>query len=241
MRWPLTKVPLRESRSRTHKPAPYRSSTACSRDSVGSAGSGRSLAASAPSVSRPASRATSSWPAGVQTSRYAPITTPHGTAADHPDRHKPLPNGKQSLTGANHARRGDRAVPRLQPHATGAPAAEVDHLQPAQLASACDRGCGRTLAMATAMAALVATLGAGHALAGPDERVLERQGMIDRQAAAGSTGPLTPTGSLHPPGEPSGRHGHSRPWRCGRARCMLVPDLSWAWGSRCQLHLHLHP
>jgi hypothetical protein len=34
------------------------------------------------------------------------------------------------------------------------------------------------------MAALVATLGAGQALAGPDERVLERQGRIDTQAAA---------------------------------------------------------
>ena len=44
------------------------------------------------------------------------------------------------------------------------------------------RTVARTLAMATAMAALVATLGAGHALAGPDERVLERQGRIARQA-----------------------------------------------------------
>jgi hypothetical protein len=34
------------------------------------------------------------------------------------------------------------------------------------------------------MAALVATLGAGQALAGPDERVLERQGRIGRQATA---------------------------------------------------------
>ena len=44
------------------------------------------------------------------------------------------------------------------------------------------RTAARTLAMATATAALVATLGAGHALAGPDERVLERQGRIARQA-----------------------------------------------------------
>jgi hypothetical protein len=46
----------------------------------------------------------------------------------------------------------------------------------------------RTLAVATAIAALIATLGAGQALATtapPDERVLERQGRIDRQAAAG--------------------------------------------------------
>ena len=42
----------------------------------------------------------------------------------------------------------------------------------------------RTLATATAIAALVTTLGAGQALAGPDERVLERQARIDNQAAA---------------------------------------------------------
>jgi hypothetical protein len=47
------------------------------------------------------------------------------------------------------------------------------------------RGAARTLAVATAMAALVATLSVGQALAGPDERVLERQGRIDRQAEAG--------------------------------------------------------
>jgi hypothetical protein len=46
------------------------------------------------------------------------------------------------------------------------------------------RAAARTLAITTAMAALVATLGAGQALAGPDERVLERQGSIDRHAAA---------------------------------------------------------
>jgi hypothetical protein len=44
------------------------------------------------------------------------------------------------------------------------------------------RGAARTLAIATAIAALIATLSAGQALAGPDERVLERQGRIDRQA-----------------------------------------------------------
>jgi hypothetical protein len=47
------------------------------------------------------------------------------------------------------------------------------------------RAAVRTLAIATAMAALVATLGAGQGLAGPDERVLERQAKIDQQAAAG--------------------------------------------------------
>ena len=46
------------------------------------------------------------------------------------------------------------------------------------------RATARTLAVAAALAALVATLGAGQALAGPDERVLERQARIDNQAAA---------------------------------------------------------
>jgi hypothetical protein len=46
------------------------------------------------------------------------------------------------------------------------------------------RGAARTLATATVMAALIATLSVGQALAGPDERVLERQGRIDQQAAA---------------------------------------------------------
>jgi hypothetical protein len=46
------------------------------------------------------------------------------------------------------------------------------------------RGAARTLAIATALAALIATLSAGQALAGPDERVLERQGRIDRQTSA---------------------------------------------------------
>ena len=47
------------------------------------------------------------------------------------------------------------------------------------------RATARTLATAAALAALVATLGAGQALAGPDERVLERQARIDQQATAG--------------------------------------------------------
>jgi hypothetical protein len=47
------------------------------------------------------------------------------------------------------------------------------------------RATTRTLAVAAALAALVATLGAGQALAGPDERVLERQARIDHQAATG--------------------------------------------------------
>ena len=47
-----------------------------------------------------------------------------------------------------------------------------------------NRAATRALAVAAAIAALVATLAAGPALAGPDERVLERQGRIDNQAAA---------------------------------------------------------
>jgi hypothetical protein len=57
--------------------------------------------------------------------------------------------------------------------------------KPTRRRRAACRGAARTLAIATAMAALIATLGAGQALAGPDERVLERQGMIGRQATAG--------------------------------------------------------
>ena len=43
----------------------------------------------------------------------------------------------------------------------------------------------RTVVIGVAMAALVATLGTGQALAGTDERVLERQGRIHQQASAG--------------------------------------------------------
>jgi hypothetical protein len=46
------------------------------------------------------------------------------------------------------------------------------------------RAAARTLAVGVTMAALVATVGASQAMAGTDERVLERQGMIDRQTAA---------------------------------------------------------
>jgi hypothetical protein len=42
----------------------------------------------------------------------------------------------------------------------------------------------RAVAVGVAVASLVAILGAGQALAGPDERILERQGMIDYHAAA---------------------------------------------------------
>jgi hypothetical protein len=56
--------------------------------------------------------------------------------------------------------------------------------KPTRRRRAACRAAARTLAIATVMAALVTTLGAGQALAGPDERVLERQGRIDRQAAA---------------------------------------------------------
>jgi hypothetical protein len=43
----------------------------------------------------------------------------------------------------------------------------------------------QTVALAVAVAALAATLGAGQALAGPDERVLERQGRIHHQLSVG--------------------------------------------------------
>jgi len=56
--------------------------------------------------------------------------------------------------------------------------------KPTRRRRAACRAAARTLAVAAAMAALVATLGAGQALAGPDERVLERQARIGHQAAA---------------------------------------------------------
>ena len=56
--------------------------------------------------------------------------------------------------------------------------------KPTRRRRAACRAAARTLAVTAAMAALVATLGAGQALAGPDERVLERQARIDQQAAA---------------------------------------------------------
>ena len=56
--------------------------------------------------------------------------------------------------------------------------------QPTRRRRTAGQGATRTLAIATAMAALIAALSAGQALATPDERVLERQGRIDRQATA---------------------------------------------------------
>jgi hypothetical protein len=76
------------------------------------------------------------------------------------------------------------------------------------------RAVARKLAVAAALAALVATLGAGQALAGPDERVLERQARIDQQKAAASQadergeadksvqGPSTPFPRRFPKPEP---------------------------------------
>ena len=52
--------------------------------------------------------------------------------------------------------------------------------KPTRRRRAACRHVARTLAIATAITALIATLSAGQALAGPDERVLERQGRIDR-------------------------------------------------------------
>jgi hypothetical protein len=57
--------------------------------------------------------------------------------------------------------------------------------KPTRRRRAACRAAARTLAIAATLAALVATLGAGQALAVPDERVLERQARIDHQAAAG--------------------------------------------------------
>jgi hypothetical protein len=57
--------------------------------------------------------------------------------------------------------------------------------KPTRRRRAACRGAARTLAIATALAALIATLSAGQGLAGPDERVLERQSRIDRQTSAG--------------------------------------------------------
>jgi hypothetical protein len=48
------------------------------------------------------------------------------------------------------------------------------------------RTAARTVVVGVAVAALVGIVGASQALAVPDERVLERQGMIDRQKAAAS-------------------------------------------------------
>jgi hypothetical protein len=47
------------------------------------------------------------------------------------------------------------------------------------------RAAARTLTVGVAVAALVGILGAGQALATSDERILERQGRIDHQAAVG--------------------------------------------------------
>ena len=62
----------------------------------------------------------------------------------------------------------------------------------------------RAIAVGAAVAALAAVLGAGQALAStaqPDERVLERQGLIDRQAAEqGRTEEASRQGPTRPPG-----------------------------------------
>jgi hypothetical protein len=61
------------------------------------------------------------------------------------------------------------------------------------------RGPVRTVAVGVAVVALVGIIGAGQALAGvvvPDERVLERQGMIDRHRALGQ---LDEQGMVAPP------------------------------------------
>jgi uncharacterized protein HemX len=65
------------------------------------------------------------------------------------------------------------------------------------------RGAARVLAMWGAVAALVGLVGAGQALAVmavPDERVLERQDMIERQKALDQ---VDQTGGVAPPPQPS--------------------------------------
>src|SRR4029453_9522225 len=79
------------------------------------------------------------------------------------------------------------------------------------------RAAARTLAIATAIAALTATLRAGQALAGPDERVLEGQGRIDRQAEAVDQGNAA---------EPAQPPPASYPRRCPR------PEPPMGTGSR---------
>ena len=60
---------------------------------------------------------------------------------------------------------------------------------------------GRAIAVGGAVAMLVAILGAGQATAEPDERVLERQGLIDRQAAEqGRTEEASRQGPTRTPG-----------------------------------------
>src|SRR4029450_336257 len=57
--------------------------------------------------------------------------------------------------------------------------------KPTRRRRAACRGAARTLAIATALAALIATLSAGQGLAGPDGGARERQGGIARQTSAG--------------------------------------------------------
>lgn len=96
------------------------------------------------------------------------------------------------------------------------------------------RGAVRTLAVGVAVAALVGMVGAGQALAAvavPDERVLERQGMIDRQKALGQADekgtvalPRRARGRAHLCGQqplPGGER-HRAPRRQGRAGDRLL-------------------
>ena len=68
------------------------------------------------------------------------------------------------------------------------------------------RAAARALVVAAALAALATPLGAGHALAAPDEHTLERQGAIQHQTAAGQAdeqpkagAPAKQTGAQLPP------------------------------------------
>jgi len=81
------------------------------------------------------------------------------------------------------AQSADRPRRRRQPPDHETPHRRKTMYKPTRRRRAACRAAARVLAIAAAAAALTATLAAGQALAVPDERVLERQGRIDHQAA----------------------------------------------------------
>jgi hypothetical protein len=86
------------------------------------------------------------------------------------------------------------------------------------------RAAARTLAIGTAVAALVAIIGAGPALAAiapPDERILERQGRINHQAAASQA---DEQGKADEPTQ--GSPTETRPWS-GRPEPKMEPPGPW--------------
>jgi hypothetical protein len=84
------------------------------------------------------------------------------------------------------------------------------------------RAGARTVAIGVAVAALLAIIGAGQALAAiapPDERILERQGRIDRQAAAGQA---DEQGKAEETSQGSPSPTETRPWS-GRPEPKMEP------------------